>query len=421
MSIASKVGSVSETKFKEPSSWLSRLSRVTTSGRFIPEIDGFRFIAILGVFLLHDLGQVMAKNGVGVDAQRHVQFDLLHGLDRLLAPIILTCGGFGVSLFFVISGFVLALPFADHHLMGKTKPALSAYLLRRVTRLEPPFLVNLVVQTLVLSAYYRWHLGDTVRHWIATALYMHTQVYQEASPINGATWSLEVEVQFYLLAPLLGWLFAVNGTAVRRAVLAALILGIGILNSTVAPRDFRYQNSLAFFIPFFLAGFLLADVYLRNPSFLLQKKHIAWDWAAVLSTVVMIVTLVEGGGDRGPMIFFLPVCILTFYVACFKSVFINRILTSPPIYLIGGMCYTIYLYHGLMVAIVAQLTRKLYFHSLPLWMNYPIQFALHAALVLLACIVLFRLIERPCMKRDWPQRLWRWMVRRTGRKNANSA
>jgi peptidoglycan/LPS O-acetylase OafA/YrhL len=71
------------------------------------------------------------------------------------------------------------------------------------------------------------------------------------------------------------------------------------------------------------------------------------------------------------------------------------------------MCYTIYLYHGHLLSPLSFAMRHLYIHSLPFWINFPLQFAIQGPIILALCTLLFILIERPCMKKDWPQRLWR--------------
>jgi len=83
------------------------LSRETSSGRFIPEMDGLRFAAIGMVVLFHLNGYLTVKS-------------------RLFYPTLPSdwlaqaayVGFHGVELFFVISGFILGLPFAVHHLKG---------------------------------------------------------------------------------------------------------------------------------------------------------------------------------------------------------------------------------------------------------------------------------------------------------------
>src|SRR6266513_382861 len=94
--------------------FLAGFRRITTSGNFIPEIDGLRFIAISSVVLDHIALYV-------TDLSRHPM-----GLFEL--------GGRGVELFFVISGFILAVPFASQHLCGGPRLGLRKYFLRRITR-----------------------------------------------------------------------------------------------------------------------------------------------------------------------------------------------------------------------------------------------------------------------------------------------
>src|SRR4051794_35423773 len=96
-------------------SFLSGLKRVTSSGDYIPEIDGLRFIAISAVVLYHVATFVnMAQSSKG-------------GVFEL--------GARGVELFFVISGFVLAVPFAAQYTGGTRRVRLKDYFIRRLIRL----------------------------------------------------------------------------------------------------------------------------------------------------------------------------------------------------------------------------------------------------------------------------------------------
>ncbi|HEX9620879.1 MAG TPA: acyltransferase family protein, partial [Polyangiaceae bacterium] len=86
----------------------SALSRRTSGGRFIAEIDGLRFVAIAWVLLYH----VRSLRGPDVAFPLHV---------------VTASGHFGVELFFMVSGFVLALPFAKAHLNQAPAPSLKWY------------------------------------------------------------------------------------------------------------------------------------------------------------------------------------------------------------------------------------------------------------------------------------------------------
>jgi peptidoglycan/LPS O-acetylase OafA/YrhL len=99
------------------------LRRIVFSDRFIPEVDGFRFIAILVVVISHIYVQYGPLPAGGV-------FE--HIFHRAFVD-----GKRGVYLFFTISGFILALPFARHHLEQGKPVRLLSYFRRRLTRLEP--------------------------------------------------------------------------------------------------------------------------------------------------------------------------------------------------------------------------------------------------------------------------------------------
>src|SRR5208337_4694349 len=81
---------------------LDRVRRVTRDGRWIPEIDGLRFVAIMSVLLYHMFGELENRSGRIIPVEPRYS--------GLFWPI--SNGNCGVSLFFIISGFVLALPFA---------------------------------------------------------------------------------------------------------------------------------------------------------------------------------------------------------------------------------------------------------------------------------------------------------------------
>src|SRR5690606_17688210 len=144
-------------------------------------------------------------------------------------------GGIGVDVFFAISGFILALPFAKHHLFATPPVSIKGYFTRRITRLEPPYVISLTillgVHILILHESFR----EMLPHYLASLFYVHGFVYDEWSRINPVAWSLEVEVQFYILAPLLAMVFKIPGKVQRRSVI------VGIILLSVLHRNFNYE------------------------------------------------------------------------------------------------------------------------------------------------------------------------------------
>jgi peptidoglycan/LPS O-acetylase OafA/YrhL len=180
------------------------LKRKINSAHFIPEIDGLRFFAIITVVMFH-LNSALSKS-LGYTASEGIDF--LGGKYDLLQPgwwVIRL--DLGVKVFFAISGFVLALPFLRYGILGEGKPInIKTYFVRRLTRLEPPFVISLLVFLLVHVILLKEPLAEIQGDFFAGLFYLHGLIFGEPNPINPVTWSLEVEAQFYMLVPLLFWI-----------------------------------------------------------------------------------------------------------------------------------------------------------------------------------------------------------------------
>jgi peptidoglycan/LPS O-acetylase OafA/YrhL len=115
---------------------------------------------------------------------------------------------------------------------------------------------------------------------------------------------------------------------------------------------------------------------------------------------------------------FLPWLWLVILVAAFRGKLTHWLLGHPLLTTIGGMCYTIYMYHWLMISGLIRLTIKLSTHIF--WLDLLIQFAVMSTVIIAICSVLFALFERPFMQRDWPQKLGAWAREKWGRQKAKS-
>jgi peptidoglycan/LPS O-acetylase OafA/YrhL len=354
---------------------LLRLKRVTSSGKFVPEIDGLRFVAIAAVVFYH-LSGFLPKGGNYIPLHAAIA----HGYR-------------GVNLFYAISGFILGLPFALHHLMKAQPVSRSAYFARRLTRLEPPYILNLFVCFALVVFTERADPRALLPHLGASILYLHNLIYGAQSAINAVAWTLEIEVQFYCLMPVLALLFCIRPTAARRTALLLLIVFSGVIQVVFWDAPPRARTSILYAIQFFLTGLLLADLYVVDWR---ESPTSDWRWDVVASAFWPVVFLMP---DRVGWVFF-PFLILLLYVSAFRGVFFRKLFRNAVITAIGGMCYTIYLFHWQLVQLVMK--------------NRTVgvgvgAVSLQAILYLVALAgvscAFFLLIERPCMKRNWPHRL----------------
>lgn len=372
--------------------FLAHISRETSSGRFIPEMDGLRFAAIGMVILFHLNGYLTAKSPI---------YRAAPPASDWLAQTALV-GFRGVELFFVISGFILGLPFAARYLKGATPVNLRKYYLRRLTRLEPPYIVAVLLLFLLALIVDGKPSANFYPHLAASLGYLHSLIFGTFSPAMGVAWSLEIEVQFYLLVPLLTLLFAIRSPMLRRSSMVILILA-ALLGQAIFLHDSpRASLSILAYVQFFLIGFLLADVFLASWDEVPQR-NLVWDFVALAGWPLLFVIL------RSPVLahWLFPAWIFLLYLAAFRGRFMNRIFSNGWIVAIGGMCYSIYLLHYEVISAVGRVTRRLG-ETAPYWIYLSLQLVLIGAAIVLICGAYFVVIEKPCMRRDWPQRLWEY-------------
>src|ERR1700734_4214972 len=362
-----------------PASRMLQFKRITTQKRFIPQIDGLRFVAIASVVLFH------------------VYAALERGAVPTPIPFNTDVAKRGVELFFAISGFILGVPFASRYLANAPKVKLKQYFLRRLTRLEPPYFLSLFAWAAMQDIVAHRSLADMAPHLAASAVYMHNLIFGAfPGAVNGVAWSLEVEIQFYCLVPLLALLFMISNAWARRAMILVVMLVAGLLSNRLYS-SLHFHASIAYYLAFFLAGFLVCDLYITRREW---KQSFLWD-ALALGLWPLVWYM---GRDFGHVV--LPFVIVLLYLAAFRgricaAVFSNRVITD-----VGGMCYSIYLFHFLIIYGIKHLTAPLHLGQ-NFWVYFALQSIIILPVVMVFCGIFFLLIERPCMDREWPRKLWR--------------
>ncbi|HEY8523425.1 MAG TPA: acyltransferase [Acidimicrobiales bacterium] len=159
----------------------------------LPCLDGVRAIAAFGVIVVH----------VGLITGYSLRPGAVLGPYFARAEV-------GVTVFFLMSGFLVYRPFVAAHLDGHPCPAVRAYLIRRFARIVPLYWVAL---TVVLFVHHRRpveNVGDLLTY------YLFGQIYRDGYVDGGIqqAWSLCTLMSFYLAVPVVA--LAVRGLA-RRA------------------------------------------------------------------------------------------------------------------------------------------------------------------------------------------------------------
>lgn len=377
---------------------LRGLRRITTGGTWIPEIDGLRFVAIFSVFVFHLGGELAIRSGRIIPVEPRFQWvgSLLGNGDR------------GVILFFVISGMILGLPFARHYLTGAKPVILRKYYIRRVTRLEPPYLLAILISAVLIAVYTHTINVGFLEHMLATMFYQHNLIYGSPSSIDMVTWSLEVEIQFYILAPLFMQIYRIRNVVLRRGLILVVMAIAGFAQEPYYRTPHVYL-SIFFYFQYFLAGLLLADVFVVDLERI--QSSFLWDIAGLCGFALLFTAPHDSYWPHAVM----PFTLVLIVVSAMRSLLLRRFFALEFVAVLGGMCYSIYLLHFIWIAVLFKVTRHAIVANASFPVNLAIQLIVTGIPSVLLCVLFFVLIERPCMDPNWPSKAWRRLTGKSAR------
>ena len=309
-------------------------------------------------------------------------------LPHHFAPI-LKSGKVGVYLFFVLSGFIIAKPFFQR------PPSLRDYYLRRIVRIEPPFLI--CITFLAISQIIRGITPEDnmVSHFAATATYTHNLIFNEWSPINNVTWSLEAEILFYISGPFLIILLKLFPRKFRAIAIIALAAGWSYLVADPSSSHHRSQYGFIGAFAYFLTGIACAEI-ISHPDRRLSLPPMFASLLATFSAASVYMLIIFGVTSTFPYAMALGL----FLFSCLHPSPVQRILSWKPATIIGGMCYTLYLYHFQ----IERLLLRTFEQTIGEPPYSPMLFAMFLVITIAIAIPLYLLFERPFMSLQMKRR-----------------
>lgn len=331
----------------------------------------------------------------------------------------------GVTVFFLISGFLLYRPFVRARMTGERGPHVPAYAWRRFLRIAPAYWVALTVVTIWLGL-----SGVFTASGIPT-YYGFAQIYDSQKTLGGIgqAWTLCVEVTFYAFLPL--WAFAMGrlgGHGNPRRVLHQELVALGglwllslayklwALDQTT-PDNLNsgpYLQPLPNFLDQFAIGMALAAISVwvertdaPSRAFELLRRHDWLPWALAAAAFWAACTQIglSGSPFQGPStkqfiarheLYTLVALglILPAQFALPGRGVAGRLLATRALAFLGLVSYGLYLYH---YAAVKQLYDWIDLGAAP-----EVEFLVHAALGLAGATVLaalsYYVVERPALR-----------------------
>jgi len=409
----------------------------------VPALTGLRFLAAFSVLFAHGLSATFANDQPAQGAVRWL----------------MEASGFGMTLFFVLSGFVIHYNYATLVTEGGRR-GIGAFLWARFARLYPLFLLMMLVYVLVSQRHVAFWTGhpeqfnailEALPYFLLSIQSWLYKVIDGGSLIDAIrggsppTWSISTEWFFYFAYPAVAWVL-LRARTVPVIVFAALIwcalwtaLSTSIYDRTpqidawavahfgavagIQNQQDSFVRWLLYASPYlrigeFVLGVIMAQLYvaLRGRSIgLLENAAGSAVFLAAAASVVLI-TYLAYAPDVAVNLFrqmnmnfaLAPsVALLVFCAARYRNAF-SRLLTSRPVIALGEASYSIYLVHSIVLISAVKLNGGVV-HGVA---YNVVKLIVLMAIVVAISLVLYAYYEAPARQ---------WLRQRWGRRSAPAA
>ena len=345
----------------------------------VQALTGIRFIAAFSVLLFH--------SGAGFAAHHNAPRFIVNALEN---------GYLGVSIFFILSGFILTYNYSNK--LTSSRGDLLEFALSRFARIYPVYILSLILMLpLVVN---ELHFIDSCRVLLMVQSWTFPDSYLGYAWIMQA-WTLSIELAFYIAFPaILHFISRLETAKVAFPLAICFVLMVALATPTAGPgsvnRPFGSDN-----IPLpllrmveFVFGMLLCRAFLFRPQWLKRLSGIAM----TLAVVVTIILIISTTKNMHAVSFAAALVGLLILQLAAGNNIITRGLGVRPMIILGGSSYALYL---------LQNPLREWLRFLP---SEALQQAIYPFIAIGVSVLVFLLWEQPL--RRWVRHLSRY----TGRK-----
>ena len=319
----------------------------------LPALTGLRGLAALWVLIYHAWVYVTPQeiliNVLSSPIRVHTFFSL---------------GWAGVQLLFVLSGFLITLPYARANAGLAAKPRLFRYLVKRISRVFPAYYLQLLILVLIawmISSEWLVDINNLFQYLLMLFVPPPVGLGSPAA-INGVWWTLPIELSFYLLLPLFSFMASRRHKVLLIVASMLSMVGwrwyiVGILEPTSQVPVWAYQ--LPGSMDTFGLGMLGAVLHVQYSE---QRERIiqyqTWLKGVLCLTPFVFIFLGIWMAEKYETywtvssIFFLwtPIfgsAVLIIILNCAQNQWLsNKLLANKIVFYLGTVSYGIYLWHA---------------------------------------------------------------------------
>jgi peptidoglycan/LPS O-acetylase OafA/YrhL len=284
----------------------------------------------------------------------------------VVARTIAQSGFLGVDVFFFLSGWCIAMPYARARSANRPAPSVSDFAWRRALKIVPSYALALAIFALAFHDRFDGPFEEAI-HLAAHAAFVHVFFPPTFGSLSGPLWTLGVEVQFYVLFALVAPFVMRRPFAAYASLVAVSVVYRGLIAAFGLDTDFGWVNQLPAVLDVFGAGVLAAFVFTRAKRDA-RGAHPALGGVAAAAGVLFaaialygVVAASSAGGDDAVhrwlnawRIAFGPVlCLATLGIAL-GSVRLRAAVAFEPLRALAAISYGAYLFNLEIVVAVAR-------------------------------------------------------------------
>lgn len=379
----------------------------------IESLDSLRGLASLAVVIHHTL-LVLPLFFLAND---HNKIDniLVNVLSN--TPLHMIWGGHeAVMLFFILSGFVLALPF-----LGNRSSPYPQYVIKRICRIYIPYIVSMGISILLftmintsdinnLSDFFEYQWNHPVS-FLSIISYLFMLDYDNFN-INGVTWSLIHEMRISLIFPFI--MILIIRFNWKRSLVLGISLSLILWTIFLSLAKFINIDSFGFLLKsiaetcYYTAFFIIGAVFAKYRLIIINKVKSYAITSKILFFISFILlynfewisfgfgsfkvseNLIVSSIAQLIIDYFIVVSVLLLFALVLSSSRLQFLLSKKPLIFLGRVSYSLYLVHSIVILTMIHLLHQLLPISLIL-MLIPV-------VSLLAAVPYYYYVEKPSMK-----------------------